>query len=122
MHRMILMLAILTGSAAFAASAFASALAPTVVTGSAAAVTADAAVIGGNVTSNGAQKSHSFEYGNSASYGTKTQAANVRVDVGPKAVFARLKGLVPGTLYHFRLDATNSVGTTDGADQTFTTA
>jgi trimeric autotransporter adhesin len=121
MHRMILMLAILTGSMAFAATAFASALAPTVVTGSAAAVTADAAVIGGTVTPNGAHTSYSFEYGTSASYGSQTQAANVRGDAGPKAVFARLKGLTPGTLYHFRLDATNSVGTTDGADQTFTT-
>ncbi|HWB21946.1 MAG TPA: DUF5666 domain-containing protein [Gaiellaceae bacterium] len=121
MRRMILMLAIFTGSVAIAAPAWASALAPTVATGSAAAVTADAAVIGGTVTSNGAHTSYWFEYGTSTSYGSQTQKADVRGSVGPKAVFARLKGLTPGTLYHFRLDATNNVGTANGADQTFTT-
>jgi hypothetical protein len=33
-----------------------------------------------------------------------------------------LSGLAAGTTYHFRLEATNAAGTTDGADQTLTTA
>jgi hypothetical protein len=32
-----------------------------------------------------------------------------------------ITGLVPGTTYHYRLEATNSYGTTYGPDQTFTT-
>ena len=34
----------------------------------------------------------------------------------------RLSGLAPGTTYHFRVVATNGIGTTNGADQTFTTS
>jgi hypothetical protein len=40
----------------------------------------------------------------------------------PQPVSASLTGLVPGALYHVRLVATNSAGTTLGPDQTFTTA
>jgi len=36
-------------------------------------------------------------------------------------VFASVSGLVPNALYHFRLVATNSAGTTFGPDMTFTT-
>ena len=32
-----------------------------------------------------------------------------------------LHGLAPATLYHYRLQATNTYGTTYGADETFTT-
>ena len=35
---------------------------------------------------------------------------------------ATLSGLTPGTTYHFRAEAFNSLGTTYGADQTFTTS
>ena len=35
---------------------------------------------------------------------------------------APLTGLIPGALYHVRLVAISAAGTTDGPDQTFTTA
>jgi hypothetical protein len=35
---------------------------------------------------------------------------------------ANISGLQPGTTYHYRLVSTNSGGTTNGSDQTFTTA
>ena len=35
---------------------------------------------------------------------------------------ASLSGLQPGITYHYRLTATNASGTTNGSDQTFTTA
>jgi len=60
--------------------------------------------------------------------GVRTPAPEGAVgsDVGYHAVAQVLKGLIPGTTYHFRVVATNSpepgTGTIDGADQTFTTA
>jgi hypothetical protein len=39
-----------------------------------------------------------------------------------RSVSALIKGLKPGTTYHFRLVARNSAGTVDGQDVTFTTA
>ena len=35
---------------------------------------------------------------------------------------AAISGLTPQTTYHFRIVATNAIGTTAGPDQTFTTA
>jgi hypothetical protein len=35
---------------------------------------------------------------------------------------ASLTGLRSGTVYHYRIEATNAAGTTFGADKTFTTA
>jgi hypothetical protein len=37
-------------------------------------------------------------------------------------VSGRIKGLKPGVTYHYRLVGTNSAGTTNGADRTFTTS
>ena len=60
--------------------------------------------------------------------GVKTPALEGAVgsDLGHHAVAQVLEGLTPGTTYHFRVVANNSpepgTGTTDGADQTFTTA
>ena len=45
----------------------------------------------------------------------------VGADSASHTVSASLTGLVPGALYHARLVATNSDGTTFGTDQTFTT-
>jgi hypothetical protein len=39
----------------------------------------------------------------------------------PVAVSAAVSGLAPGTLYHFRLEASNASATVDGSDQTFAT-
>jgi len=64
-----------------------------------------------------------FEYGESSNYGQSTR----NVDVGEGAVDVEtgsvlLVGLRPSTLYHYRLVATNSEGTTEGPDGTITTA
>jgi hypothetical protein len=39
----------------------------------------------------------------------------------PQPVSESLAGLEPGTTYHYRIAATNSLGTSYGEDQTFTT-
>ena len=52
---------------------------------------------------------------------SQTPAQPVGADAVAHPVSASLTGLVPGALYHVRLVATNSAGTTFGPDQTFTT-
>ncbi len=62
-----------------------------------------------------------FEFGTTAMYGATTAAETVAATAPHAAVSASISGLRPDTLYHFRLVATNTIGTAFGADQTFTT-
>ena len=98
------------------------AIAPAAVTGSASEVTTTGATLGGMVTANAADTTVSFQYGTSTSY-TNIAAASPAMVTGNSvtAVTATLSGLNPKTTYHFRVVATNSQGTTNGADATFTT-
>jgi IPT/TIG domain len=54
-------------------------------------------------------------------YDQSTPPQQVGSDSASHTVSASLTGLIPGALYHIRLVATNSAGTTFGTDQTFTT-
>jgi hypothetical protein len=60
-----------------------------------------------------------FEYGTSPSYGTSVPC--VSPPGAEDQVRARLTGLNEGASYHYRVVATNAIGTTNGADQSFTT-
>ena len=63
-----------------------------------------------------------FEYGMTTSYGQTTGLQGIGNGTAPVAVSVLADGLLPATLYHFRLLATNSLGTAAGADAQFTTA
>lgn len=81
------------------------------------------ATLGGSVNPEGKNVTAcKFEYGTTESYGS---VANCAVPPGsgtkPVPVTAALSGLSPATTYHFRLVATNSGGTAQGTDHTFTT-
>lgn len=94
--------------------------APTVTTGAATGVSQVSARLTGDSEPNGEPESNChFEYGTSTSYGTSAPCAS------PAAFnfeeMAQLSNLSEGTTYHYRLVATNPLGTTDGEDQTFTT-
>ena len=54
-------------------------------------------------------------------YDQSTPSQSVGSDFSSHTVAASLSGLVPNALYHVRLVATNSAGTTFGPDATFTT-
>ena len=99
----------------------ATAPAPTVVTGTSNSVATRSAAIAGTVTPNGAPTTFSFQYGTTTSYGSQTPTRNLGAGLNPVQVMATPTGLKPGTVYHYRLTATNSGGTTSGSDQTFTT-
>ncbi len=62
------------------------------------------------------------EYGTSTSYGTKTANVSAGSGTANTAVSASLTGLTAGTTYHYRVVATNSSGTDQGADGIFTTS
>ena len=99
-----------------------SAAAPTASTGSASSITSTGATLNGTVNAFNASTTVTFEYGQTTSYGTSVTANPSPVTgMSDTPVNYAITGLAPNTLYHFRVVATNSGGTTQGLDQTFTT-
>ena len=97
--------------------------APTVLTGGASATAQTSATVGATVDPNGAEVSAcTIEYGTMTAYGYSSPCSpSPGSGSNPITVNASLTGLVADTTYHFRIVATNAGGTSDGADQTFTT-
>jgi hypothetical protein len=88
-------------------------------------VSANGAQLQGGVYPNdsqGDQTTYWWEYGTTNSYGQETPHTNIASGSAPVAVASVLTGLLPGTTYHYRLVAENSLGTEAGYDFTFTTA
>jgi hypothetical protein len=98
----------------------AAAPAPTVSTEAATGVGATSATLNGTVNPNGADTTWYFEYGTSTKYGQKTATQDAGSGTTQVSVSAAVSGLQTGKPYHYRLDATSSGGTSQGADQTFT--
>jgi hypothetical protein len=99
---------------------------PDVTTGAAALnVTATSATLTGVVDADGTSAaSYYFQYGLSTTYEAASPAPPGTSFAGSSALPASvtLTGLRPNTIYHYRLDATNSSGLVDmGQDQTFAT-
>ncbi len=81
------------------------------------------AKLGALVNPGGIQTSYRFEYGTTTEYGSSTPFPEGSVGEGVEAhaVWAAASGLVPGSTYHYRVVASNELGTVYGPDQTFTT-
>jgi hypothetical protein len=90
------------------------------VTGPATGVGTRAATLTGIVTPNGIDTTYAFQWGTTVRYGTATPAANAPA-AAPLTVSAPLTGLRPGVTYHYRLVASNSLGSVVGPDMTFRT-
>jgi PKD repeat protein len=58
-----------------------------------------------------------FEYGPTGAYGARTTVQSLAASDSLRQVSATLPGLVAGRLYHYRLVAANSAGTTEGEDR-----
>ncbi|MFH0888351.1 MAG: hypothetical protein V1871_04005 [Planctomycetota bacterium] len=86
-------------------------------------ITANSATLNGTVNPNGVNViSCRFDYGTSQSYGINATVISLPGSgVTPISVTANVSSLASSTLYNFRMVATNSNGTTNGANQTFTT-
>jgi hypothetical protein len=105
--------------------------APAVSGGAPTTTTSSGAGVAGIVNPGGAPTTAYFEYGldmsergpgsSSTVYDQSTSPQQVGSDSLNHTVAASLTGLLPGALYHIRLVATNSAGTTFGLDQAFTT-
>jgi hypothetical protein len=100
----------------------ASSVPPAATTSAATAVGTSTATLNGSVTPNGQATSSYFQYGPTTGYGLQTGQVSSAAGTAAVAVSATVSGLRPGQTYHFRLVATSSAGTTDGADLTFTAA
>ena len=78
--------------------------------------------LNGSVSANGTATSVSFEYGLTSAYGATVAATPAPVTgTTPTAASATLSNLLSGSIYHYRVTATNSGGTLKGEDMTFTT-
>jgi plastocyanin len=95
---------------------------PLVATGAASAVAESAATMQGTVDPDGRPTHFHFEWGASAAYGQSTAEGFAGEDHAGNIETVTLTGLDPGTTYHFRLVASNALGTVPGGDHTFTTA
>jgi hypothetical protein len=72
------------------------------------------------VNPEGSLTDYFFEYGPTTSYGSKV-TGSAGDGSGAYPVSETLSGLAPSTTYHYRLAATSGEGSSNGADQTFTT-
>jgi hypothetical protein len=111
---------------------------PTATTGNATNVTATGATLNGLAGPNwpgGDITQYTFQYGPTRDYGNQTPPGTIGAcpfgtappssycNVPPvQHVSARISGLVPCTLYHYQLVASNADGTASGGDRIFTTA
>lgn len=94
---------------------------PDVVTRPATNVRLRKAVLRGTVRPSGRPTTYSFQYGKTRAYGKTTAVRNAGAGSARLPVSAAVKALKPASRYHFRLVATNSVGTTRGRDRRFIT-
>lgn len=101
---------------------FASFVAPTVSTGGATAVSASSESVAGVVNPEGVQASYRFEYGTEESYGGSGPEEEAGAGSADVPASSLLEGLEPNTTYHYRLSASNTLGSNFGEDETFTTS
>jgi hypothetical protein len=96
--------------------------APLATTLPATAITDINAVLNGSVNALCNSTTVTFQYGLNISYGSTVTAVQSPVNGGAAvAVNGTATGLTLNTLYHFRVVATSTLGTTYGVDLTFTT-
>ena len=99
--------------------------APTVTTSPAITITYNSAVLNGLVNPNGFNTTCYFEYGISTTpitYPLSTTPQAIGNGTSDIAITNTVSGLASNTPYNFRVAASNAGGTTNGNNQTFTTA
>jgi DNA-binding beta-propeller fold protein YncE len=97
--------------------------APTVGRELASEVGVGEAKLGALVAPGGLETTYRFQYGTSTAYGQTAPIPDGDVGQGfnPRTVWAAALGLAPAATYHYRVIATNALGSIAGPDQTFTT-
>jgi phosphodiesterase/alkaline phosphatase D-like protein len=96
---------------------------PLVITDLASGLTSSGATLNGTVNAGNLAATVTFEYGQTAGYGTTVNADQSPLAVGNvlRPVSHAISGLQPNTTYHFRAVGQNTAGTANGVDRSFTT-
>ena len=94
---------------------------PSATTLAASAISAGSATLNASINPNGASTIFSFQYGTNTAYGSATPVVTLAAGMAAVATNATVTGLQAGRTYHYRVVATNSVGSASGSDLTFTT-
>lgn len=94
---------------------------PTVLTGDASSVGFSRAVLHGTVDPNGSLTHYRFEWGPTSASGSASPLRSAGSGSEGVSVQAGIKGLLPDTVYHYRLVASNGLGQASGAERTFKT-
>jgi subtilisin family serine protease/uncharacterized protein (DUF779 family) len=96
---------------------------PKTTTEPAIAITASTATLNAKVNPGGLSTTYQFEYGTTAGYGMKAPLPPESAGLGTADIEASapISSLKPATTYHFRVVASNSQGSVQGEDRTFTT-
>lgn len=79
------------------------------------------ALLEASINPGGLATTYHFEYGATDSYGSTTPVTSPSVGGKPVRTSTSITGLSPEATYHYRLIATNPLGTTTSGDRTFTT-
>jgi hypothetical protein len=94
---------------------------PAVVTGGVSALTFSTALLHGTVNPEGHATTYFFQYGATSLYGSQTPAGNAGAGSARVAVTGPVGGLVPNTVYHYRLVAQDGGTIVKGRDRTLRT-
>jgi DNA-binding beta-propeller fold protein YncE len=95
---------------------------PSATTGDVSSVSPLAAIVTGEVNPDRLPTTYRYQYGTSTAYGELSPSASAGAGDGAAPTSATLDDLFADTLYHYRLVATNDLGTSYGEDGTFTTS
>jgi len=79
------------------------------------------ATVNGTFNGNGEDTHYDFEWGTEKSYGNSTPSTDAGSGSGSQHVSYKLCGLQVQTVYHYRIVASNAVGTSRGLDASFET-
>jgi 6-phosphogluconolactonase len=86
------------------------------------AVKGQSATLGGLITAHASAVSYRFDYGASTAYGRSTTSTTLPAADVAQTVTAKIAHLIPGRVYHYRIQVTDASGTaSDGADRTLRT-
>lgn len=89
----------------------------------AAGITTTTATLSARIRPSFRATTYHFDYGPTEAYGASTpESGSVGADNAGHAAGVAVSGLAAGTTYHFRVVATNAIGTVFGPDRTLTTA
>lgn len=106
---------------ALSSAAVASASSPTLLSGEASSVTSSSAILHATVNPSANATKYRFEWGLTTAYGAASRIRSAGSGTSAVSVMQGISDLLPGSIYHYRVVASNRFGDASGADRTFKT-